>query len=284
MASKEMVVDYYDNCEHDYRLFWDLDHSLAMHAGYWDETTRTLREALARENAILATLAGIKPHDRVLDAGCGIGGSAMFLAKHYGCHVTGITLSAKQQGIAQALSAKSDLANPPTFLTMDFAHTTFADASFDVVWGLESICHAPDKKAFMQEAYRILKPGGRIIIADGFQQPPLLSCKQEKAMSYWLSGWGVAQLATDTEFQAQLKASGFTSIAMQDITNNVLPSSRRLFWISLPALVFSKFGQCCGLRSQTQTNNIWAAFYQYRTLKQQLWRYLVFLAKKGTPS
>ena len=90
------IIQYYNTCESDYRMFWDLDRSMAMHAGFWDETTRTLTDALKRENEILAEYAQIKSHEKVLDAGCGVGGSSIFLAQHYGCKVTGITLSAHQ--------------------------------------------------------------------------------------------------------------------------------------------------------------------------------------------
>ena len=77
---RHAVVRYYERCETDYRWLWDLDRSLAMHVGIWDAHTRTLREALARQNEILAEHAAIGAGDRVLDAGCGVGGSAIFLA------------------------------------------------------------------------------------------------------------------------------------------------------------------------------------------------------------
>lgn len=72
---KEEIVHYYDTCEMNYKRWWNLDKSLAMHAGYWDETTKTLSEALSKENEVLAKIAGIKGSDRVLDAGCGVGGA-----------------------------------------------------------------------------------------------------------------------------------------------------------------------------------------------------------------
>ena len=77
-SKKSAIVEYYDTCEGDYRIFWDLDRSLAMHAGYWDSETKTLADALKRENEILAELAGVTSSDYVLDAGCGVGGSSIF--------------------------------------------------------------------------------------------------------------------------------------------------------------------------------------------------------------
>src|SRR5690554_5576689 len=109
MLRKEEIVQYYDECETDYRLFWDLDRSLAMHAGYWDATTRTLHEALERENAVLAQMAKISPGERVLDAGCGVGGSAIYLADKYKCRVTGITLSEQQVSKAKLNAGRRQL-------------------------------------------------------------------------------------------------------------------------------------------------------------------------------
>ena len=68
-SHQSSIIDYYDTCESDYRTFWDLDRSMAMHAGFRDHTTSSLSDALARENEILADYAKIKSHEKVLDAG-----------------------------------------------------------------------------------------------------------------------------------------------------------------------------------------------------------------------
>ena len=79
-ARKQKIIQYYETCEGNYRNWWDLDRSLAMHAGFWDAKTKTLHEALINENKILASIAHIKAGDYVLDAGCGVGGSSIYLA------------------------------------------------------------------------------------------------------------------------------------------------------------------------------------------------------------
>jgi tocopherol O-methyltransferase len=80
--------DYYDYCHKDFKRVWHLDRCMAMHMGFWDAGTKRLRDALLKENEILAKQAVVAAKDRVLDAGCGVGGSSIFLAAHYGCHVT----------------------------------------------------------------------------------------------------------------------------------------------------------------------------------------------------
>lgn len=277
---KERIIQYYDHCEQDYRLFWDLDHSHAMHAGYWDAQTSTLRQALRRENEILAEKVGIKFSDHVLDAGCGVGGSAIFLAQQYSCQVKGITLSAKQVETARRKAAAAKVNPLPVFEVMDYARTRFEDHTFDVVWGVESVCHAPDKKLFLEEAARVMKPGGRLIVADGFAMRKAYTGRDAIQMSRWLRGWGVDSLETVDSFYSHLIQAGFTNISYENITTHVIPSSRRLYWYSWPAVSLSKCLELVGLRTSHQTENLVGARYQYITLKRNLWQYGIFKAER----
>lgn len=163
---------------------------------------------------------------------------------------------------------------------MDFTQTTFSDQSFTVVWGIESICHAHDKSLFIKEAYRLLKPGGRLVVADGFAINEQYSAKDADHMQAWLKGWGCESLATVEQFRTYLTETGFESIDYRDITNHVLPSSRRLYYIFFPSYICSKIGEWIGLRKPIQTNNIVGAYYQYTTLKKRLWKYGIFTAVK----
>jgi cyclopropane fatty-acyl-phospholipid synthase-like methyltransferase len=278
---KEQIVNYYDTCETDYRLLWDLDHSHAMHAGYWDTHTRSLRDALRRENEVLAEIANIKKGEHILDAGCGVGGSAIFLAQTYDCHVIGITLSAKQAQTATDKASQLGLQDMTTFKVMDYTCTDFPSQTFDVVWGMESICHASDKRLFIKEAARLLKPAGRLIVADGFAKKPPRNLKDQEQMDCWLKGWGVQALDQVEMFENSLKSEGFKNIFFRDITMHVLPSSRRLYWYSWPAVPLSKIGEWLGWRLPSQTANLHSARCQYQTLKKELWQYGIFYSEKG---
>ena len=276
----KQIVDYYDTCESDYRLFWDLNHSHAMHAGYWDEKTRTLRQALRRENEVLAELAGIKEGEHVLDAGCGVGGSSIFLGKTFGCNVVGITLSAKQVQTATQKAIQAGVQDKVKFHEKDYTCTGLPSHTFDVVWAIESVCHAKEKRSFIKEAMRLLKPGGRLILADGFASKIQGSAADQNKMRCWLEGWGVESLDQADKFQSDLMGEGFADIQFIDITKHVIPSSQRLYRVSWPAIPLSKIGEWVGIRHPAQTANLLSARCQYLTLKKGLWVYGIFHAVK----
>src|SRR5690606_31006353 len=110
--------------------------------GIWDQHTKDFRSAIANTNRILMELAQIKNNERILDAGCGVGGTAMFLCENRDVKVTGITLSQKQLNHANALAQKRGFSHRADFHVMDYTQTGFEDASFDVIWCCESVCHA----------------------------------------------------------------------------------------------------------------------------------------------
>src|SRR4051812_40625034 len=94
--TEKQIISYYDETQVDYAIVWHLNTHLSMHYGYWDETTPNLRSALLRMNAMVAEFGRIRKGALVLDAGCGVGGSSLFLARQFKCRVQGITLSQQQ--------------------------------------------------------------------------------------------------------------------------------------------------------------------------------------------
>lgn len=275
---RDEIVDYYDNCEVDYRLLWRLDRCLSLHYGYWDETTERVSEALIREIEILSQRAGISADDRVLDAGCGVGGSAIWLANEVKCAVTGITLSAHQVEECCKNAEARGVAENTEFQVADFTATGFDDASYDVVWAIESVCHAENKQDFINEAFRLLKPGGRLILADFFATKDDFNAEEQKLMDDWLSGWSVKSLAYTPDFHSGLQAAGFSDIDYQNATDNVRPSAKELYQYSVAVQKASEtatFG-----RTERQDGNVRAVYCQYPALEEGLWSYGIFLARK----
>ncbi|ERN15686.1 probable tocopherol O-methyltransferase, chloroplastic [Amborella trichopoda] len=145
-----------------------------FHHGYYDthatpsladhrlSQTRTIDEALA--------FAGITDDEStwprtVIDVGCGVGGSARYIAKKLGAKCEGITVDPNQVKIANDLALAQGLADKATFHVADAMDQPFADGQFDLVWVMESGEHMPDRKKFMSELVRVVAPGGTIIIA-----------------------------------------------------------------------------------------------------------------------
>ena len=100
---------------------------------------------------------------RILDVGCGIGGSSRILAKYYGFNVTGITISPGQVKRARELTPSGLNCN---FQVMDALDLKFEDGSFDAIWSVEAGAHMNDKSKFADEMLRTLRPGGYLALAD----------------------------------------------------------------------------------------------------------------------
>jgi tocopherol O-methyltransferase len=102
---------------------------------------------------------------KIIDIGCGIGGSSLYLAEKLHGEVVGITLSPVQANRAEERAATAGLSNRAIFKVANALAIPYPDDTFDLVWTLESGEHMPDKDKFLQECYRVLKPGGRMILA-----------------------------------------------------------------------------------------------------------------------
>jgi cyclopropane fatty-acyl-phospholipid synthase-like methyltransferase len=85
------VQSYYEGTRWDYRWVWGVRNTYALHFGYYDEQATHHRAAVANMNKVMADLVAIQPGEKVLDAGCGVGGSSIWLAQNRNCTAVGIT-------------------------------------------------------------------------------------------------------------------------------------------------------------------------------------------------
>jgi cyclopropane fatty-acyl-phospholipid synthase-like methyltransferase len=283
IALHRPINDYFDQTHNDYRLLWGVDRHLGLHCGFSDGTQRRHDDAVLHMNRVLATLAGVSAGQGVLDAGCGIGGSAIWLAENLGAHVVGVNINARQVEQARALAHARGLEDRVHFHLADFCATGLAGESFDVVWALESACYALDKRAFLAEARRLLKPGGRLIVADAFLTRADLAADERRLVERWQRGWAIPGVASVEQLGHWLREADFGDVRFQDVTRHVVPSSRRIYLASLLFYPLGLLLYWLGLRTEIQTRGIASGYYQYRARRRGLGVYGIFLAVKQLP-
>lgn len=190
-----------------------------LHLGLDLDTSTNLDAAVRATDRELARRAGVRAGCRVLDAGCGVGGSAVWLAAELGAVVTGVTLLEAQVALAQARARAAGV--DVAFLAADYLGTGLPPASFDLIWQLESLCHCTQPAVWLRHAHGLLAPGGRYAAIDVFVG--------EGGAEVW------ARLAQTAAFGAPntlegysslLRTCGYVEVEVEDLTPRAIASAR----------------------------------------------------------
>lgn len=206
----------------------------AVHYGVWLEGTRSMVDALLNVDMLAAKAMELTTDDLVLDAGCGVGGSSVYFASNYGCRVVGITLSDVQLRQARRYAMRSGVDHLVTFAKMDYTRTTFEDGHFSRVVGIESICYAAQKLRFVQEACRVLRSDGKLVVTDAFLRRPVASPEERRALVSWYAGWKVPSLVTTEEFRRYVESAGLEVRRYVDLTGGTIPTAKVIYNMHLP--------------------------------------------------
>ena len=177
---------------------------------------------------------------RILDMGCGLGATLRSFARRLrSTDLVGITLVPWQLEQGQLLNNSCPEAARITLTLGDYEHTTQPSESFDGVYALESSCyaHGPNKSAFLQEAHRLLRPGGRIVVADGFLGPGRLRGPQKTIFRRLCECWVIETLGEVDPFKRELERLGFREIVIERMQARVTLSVLHVPWVTLKFLV-----------------------------------------------
>lgn len=219
------VARYYDQVQWLYDLGWSPGGTHSLHYGLWWDDTRSLAEAVRNGDRFIADKLAVQRSDHVLDMGCGVGGTSVFLAKTYGCRVTGITISRVQIDEATAHAKRSGVSELVRFELMDYTRMTFPEASFTKAFTQETANHALDKRTLLEEARRVLVPGGRYASLDAFQRRDARPGDEATRLERVLSGWPGGALVSHERYVALAKDVGLDVIESGDLTERTNPSA-----------------------------------------------------------
>jgi tocopherol O-methyltransferase len=157
----------------------------------------------------------------VLDVGCGMGGSAVYLAKAHGCQVTGLTLSRVQRMWAATSSRWHRVSRRTEFLAQDAEAADFPARSFDVIWIIECSEHLFDKPRFFERAARWLRPGGRIGVCAWLAADEPHSQAARQKIYEVCEGMICPSLGTAADYRGRIESAGMQVTCCEDWTRQV---------------------------------------------------------------
>lgn len=226
----ESIVTYYSEAGMDYETW---SPGFNMHFGYFRWGINPFRREAQLEEMNRQVLKRLDLNDReavAADPGCGTGATARHGVQHFPqLNIEALTIVPWQIKKAKALNAESLTETERdrlAFRTMDYTATTYPPEHFDGAYAVESSCHADgdDKTAFIAEASRILKPGARLVIADGFVKQRLMPRWYRRILDRVCACWALEQFADRDAFVARLQAEGFVDIKIEEIGWRIAPS------------------------------------------------------------
>ncbi len=208
--------EYYDsNDAHNfyYRIWGGED----LHLGIYKTRDEDIFTASRRTIDRMASYADkIDENTKIIDIGGGFSGSARYLAKKFGCHVTVLNLSETENQRGRKMNKEQGLDHLIDVIDGSFENIPFPDASFDIVWSEDAILHSEDRKKVVEEVSRVLKPDGEFIFTDPMQSN---DCNEEELKPIYerinLSTLGSPKFYRDAATEFGLKEEHFEDLSDQ---------------------------------------------------------------------
>ena len=202
---------------------------LYLNLGYW-KTARTIDEACVDMAMLVANSAEVGAGDRVVDVGFGFGDQDMLWMERLApAHITGLNITTSQVKLARERVQERGLTDRIDLREGSATAMPLPDAAFDKVVGVECAFHFDTREAFFREAQRVLKPGGRLALADVIMADPDPRAFQRRVQrfnwNFFMKKYAVPQANADTKetYAAKLRAAGFTNVSVRSIRDEVYP-------------------------------------------------------------
>ena len=219
----EQVASYYDANTWRILCLGGSGETAAIHRQIWASGVESAEQSFMYLNHWVASAVQpslhLHPPPRLLDLGCGVGGTATWLAERLGISIVGITNSSVQQSHAIERSRRLGLEERCRFLLADFMALP-AVGPFSAAYAIESFVHAPDVPCFFAQIDHQLYPGGRLLICDDFLAAPAESLGDDARR--WLRrferDWHVNTLLTSSAVQEMAQDAGFRLLQAADLS------------------------------------------------------------------
>jgi tocopherol O-methyltransferase len=212
--STATVAAHYDDLDRFYREIWG-EH---IHHGLWTSRRTTRDEAIRNLVEAVVEEARLRPGDTVCDVGCGYGATARLLARGHRVGVTGMTISSAQHAYALAVDPGAE---NPRYLLGDWLENELAPASFDAVIAIESTEHMRDLAAFFREAFRVLRPRGRLVVCAWLTRECARTWEKRLVLGPICREGRLRSMETADEYQRLARASGLVPCAYRDVSRQV---------------------------------------------------------------
>lgn len=236
------LEQYYSEAGPDYAA-WSREFN--MHFGYYRAGVNPLRREAMLEQMNAEVLERLRVEragePKLLDLGCGLGATLRSFARRLPrARLLGLTRVPWQVERATELNEAAGCGERVRVIEGDYEDTILPRGSYDGVYALESSCHAhgADKGALLAEAYRLLRPGGRLVVADGFLgKGAFINGLQERIYRKLCACWVIEELGSLDQFTERLEELGFTEIVVEHLQMRVAPSVAHVPWVTLKFLL-----------------------------------------------